>query len=163
MDLNYICKHDTDSIQVCVCVNKALRQVRDIITFLSMIFSLTRVEIFSSNFEFLSCKSLALDSRSVTYTFFLSRACWADTLFLSNLLRGDYALDHSPYFQQGQYTYLIVLNDYCTQETICISTKNMMAYLPSSYHLFYKIKLPSIWRNVLQCITWPFKRLPYTL
>ena len=51
-----------------------------------MVFSLTRVEIFSSSFEFLSCNSWALDSRSFTYTFFLSRACWAETLFLSSLL-----------------------------------------------------------------------------
>lgn len=45
------------------------------LTFRSMVFSLTRVEIFSSSFEFNSIKSLALDSISFTYTFFRSRAC----------------------------------------------------------------------------------------
>lgn len=66
-------------------VRRQNRKDGDDPTFLSMVFSLIKVEIFSSSFEFLSCNSLALDSRSLTYTFFLSRACWAETLFLSNL------------------------------------------------------------------------------
>ena len=59
---------------------------RDWHTCLSILFSFCNVESLSSSSPFFFSKSLTLASNSVRYAFFLSLACCADTLFLSNLL-----------------------------------------------------------------------------
>lgn len=55
-------------------------------TCLSIWFSFCKVESLSSSSEFFFSKSLTLVSRSLKYAFFLSLACCAETLFLSNLI-----------------------------------------------------------------------------
>lgn len=55
-------------------------------TCLSIWFSFCKVESFSLSSEFFFSKSLTLVSKSLKYAFFLSLACWAETLFLSSLL-----------------------------------------------------------------------------
>lgn len=54
-------------------------------TCLSIWFSFCNVESLSSSSEFFSSKSFTFPSSSFKYAFFLSLACWAETLFLSNL------------------------------------------------------------------------------
>lgn len=56
-------------------------------TCLSIWFSFCKVESLSSSSEFFFSKSFTLISKSFKYAFFLSLACCADTLFLSNLLK----------------------------------------------------------------------------
>lgn len=71
-------------------------------TCLSIWFSFCNVDNFSSSSEFLFSKFVALSSNSLKYTFFLSLACCAETLFLNNLQDTKMAFSYQ-YFLHIRY------------------------------------------------------------